>query len=60
MDSLTLKKMKETVEKLKVVKRELVSSYEEGYIGKRVYRITLADGTSRMCEQITKNKRKKG
>ena len=57
MDSLTLKKMKETVEKLKVVKRELVSSYEEGYIGKRVYRITLADGTSRMCEQITKNKR---
>ena len=51
MDSLTLKKMKETVEKLKVVKRELVSSYEEGYIG------TLADGTSRMCEKITKNKR---
>ena len=57
MDSITLKKMKETVEKLKVAKSELVSSYEEGYIGKRVYRVTLADGSSRMCEQITKNKR---
>lgn len=57
MDSITLKKMKETVEKLKVAKSELISSYEEGYIGKKVYRVTLADGSSRMCEQITKNKR---
>ncbi len=57
MDSITLKKMKETVEKLKVAKSELISSYEEGYIGKKVYRVTLADGSSRLCEQITKNKR---
>ena len=49
--------MKETVEKLKVAKSELISSYEEGYIGKKVYRVTLADGSSRLCEQITKNKR---
>lgn len=57
MDSITLRKMKETVEKLKIAKSELISSYEEGYIGKKVYRVTLADGSSRMCEQITKNKR---
>ena len=57
MDSVILKKMGETVEKLKVAKSELVSSYEEGYIGKKVYCVTLADGSSRMCEQITKNKR---
>ena len=56
MNSLMLKKMKETIERLKVVKTEFISSYEEGYIGKKVYRITLADGSTRVCEQITKNK----
>ena len=50
--------MKEVVGQLKVVESELVSSYEEVYIGKKVYKVTLADGSTRLCEQITKKKEK--
>ncbi len=48
--------MAEMIKNLKTDNMELISTYEEGYIGKKVYRVTLSDGTSRMCEQITKRK----
>lgn len=49
-------KMVSAFNNLQTVKKELISSYEEGYIGKKTYKVTLNDGSSRMCEQITKNK----
>lgn len=49
-------KMVSAFNNLQTIKRELISSYEEGYIGKKTYKVTLNDGSSRMCEQITKNK----
>ena len=48
--------IKKTIEKLKPLKYELISSYEEGYIGKKLYKVYYADGTVKKCEQITKNK----
>lgn len=41
----------------KVVKKELISSYTEGYIGKNTYKVTLANGREFKIEQILKNKR---
>ena len=41
----------------KVVKKELIYSYTEGYIGKNTYRVTLANGRQFNIEQILKNKR---
>lgn len=38
----------------KTVSKELISSYKDGYIGKNVYEVTLADGSRRKVEQITK------
>lgn len=52
-----LNELTEALETLKIKEMKLVSSYEEGYIGKRVYQVTLNDGSMRICEQITKNKR---
>lgn len=49
-------KMVSAFNSLRTVKKELISSYEEGYIGKKTYKVTLNDGSSRVCEQITKNK----
>ena len=57
MDILKNKKLREAFKSLKVKSSELVSSFTEGYIGKSVYRVTLNDGSTRMCEQILKNKR---
>ena len=51
-----LLKMSEVIEALKTKEMKLVSTYEEGYIGKKIYQVTLNDGSIRMCEQITKNK----
>lgn len=51
-----LQKMSEVIEALKTKEMKLVSTYEEGYIGKKIYQVTLNDGSIRMCEQITKNK----
>lgn len=56
MNKDKLEFIKNAIEKLKSVKIELISSYEEGYIGKNVYNVTLADGTVKKCEQIIKNK----
>lgn len=46
----------EIATKLKTVKKELIQKEENGYLGKEVYRVTLNDGSTRICEQITKNK----
>ena len=56
MDSYNREKMRKAFNSLKTVKKELISSYEEGYIGKKTYKVTLEDGSTRMCDQITKNK----
>ena len=54
MDDNNRRKMERAFNNLKVARKELISTYEDGYIGKRVYRVTLNDGSSRLCEQITK------
>lgn len=41
---------------LKVSEKKLISTYEDGYIGKKVYQVILQDGSDRIVEQITKNK----
>ena len=48
-------KIKEYTEKIKLKEARLVSSYQEGYLGKNVYLVTLNDGTTREIEQLTKN-----
>lgn len=57
MDAYSKEKMSKAFHSLKVKDSELISSYQEGYIGKNVYKVTLNDGSTRVCEQITKNKR---
>ncbi len=57
MDKYNKEKLALALQALKVCKMELVSTYQEGYIGKNVYKVTLNDGSTRMCEQIIKNKR---
>ena len=48
--------LNEIIESLKVKEKRLITSLEEGYLGKRVYEVLLNDGTKRRCEQITKRK----
>lgn len=57
MDSEKTALLEAAMDKLKPIKYELISSYEEGYIGKKVYNVYYADGMVKRCEQITKNKR---
>lgn len=57
MDAKTREKLSNAFQSLKVKESILVSTYQEGYIGKNVYKVTLNDGSTRMCEQILKNKR---
>lgn len=57
MDEFNKDKMSRAIQSLKVQSSELVSTYQEGYIGKNVYKVTLNDGSTRLCEQIIKNKR---
>ena len=54
MDTINREKMLKAIRDFKTVGKELISSYQDGYIGKRVYKVTLADGTSRRVEEITK------
>ncbi len=56
MQSDKMNDIKNVIDSLKTNKMELLSTYEEGYIGKKVYRVTLNDGSTRICEQIIKNK----
>lgn len=57
MDILNDKKLREAFKSLQVKSSELVSTYQEGYIGKSTYKVTLNDGSVRMCERILKNKK---
>ena len=50
--------IEEIKEKYKVKERKLLYSYNEGYIGKNVYEVTLNDGRVRKSEQILKNNRR--
>lgn len=54
MDKNVSEKIEDAIRKFKTVNKELVSSYQDGYIGKNVYNVILEDGTSRKVEQITK------
>ncbi len=56
MNSDKLRKIKKIVSSLQVANTELISNYEEGYLGKKVYDVTLNDGSRRKLEQITKHK----
>ena len=49
--------IEELKQKYRVKDRKLISSYQEGYIGKNVYEVTLNDGTIKHSEQILKQKR---
>ena len=59
MDGEKAAKLKAVIEKLKPIKYELISSYDEGYIGKKVYNVYYGDGTVKKCEQITMGSDKK-
>lgn len=52
-----IEKIKENYEKMKVVNKELINSYKQGYIGKNTFDVTLGDGTKVVVDTITKNKR---
>lgn len=54
MDKNEINRIKE---QLKIIKKELINEYQEGYIGKKTYKYYLNDGTTKMCDEITKNKR---
>lgn len=56
MDKKTARKIVLAKLNLKTTKKELISQEEKGYLGKKVYKVTLNDGSTRICEQITKNK----
>ena len=55
MNELNRKKYVKAISDFKVCNQEIVSTYSNGYLGKKVYKVVLNDGTSRLCEQITKN-----
>ena len=57
MNILNVKKLREAFKSLQVKSSELVSTYQEGYIGKSIYKVTLNDGSVRMCERILKNQK---
>ena len=54
MDTINRKKMLNAMKNFRVVNKELISSCQEGYIGKNVYKVTLADESTRRVEEITK------
>ncbi len=46
----------EAIKNFKTKEKQLLSIYEEGYLGKKSYKVTLANGATMPCEQITKRK----
>ena len=50
-------RIKQDYENMKVVGKELISSYQQGYIGKTTSKVTLANGKEVIVDTITKNKR---
>ncbi len=57
MDNNIKNIIEKAIKDFEVVEKEEIASYEEGYLGKKVYKVTLYDGSKRIVEQITKNKR---
>lgn len=54
MDKHNKEKLLKYFKEFKVVDKRIISSYQEGYIGKKVYQVILNDGSNRKIEQITK------
>lgn len=52
-----IERIKKDYEEMRVVGKELISSYQQGYIGKDTYKVTLANGKEVVVDTITKNKR---
>ena len=50
-------RIKKDYEEMKVVGRELLSSYQQGYIGKTTSKVTLGNGKEVIVDTITKNNR---
>ena len=50
-------RIKQDYEQMKVVGKELIGSYQQGYIGKTTSKVTLANGKEVIVDTITKNKR---
>lgn len=50
-------RIKQDYENMKVVGKELINSYQQGYIGKTTSKVTLANGKEVIVDTITKNKR---
>lgn len=57
MDLYNRERMVNAIKNFKTVDKKLVSSFQDGYIGKNVYNVTLEDGSTRIVEEITKNGR---
>lgn len=54
MNKHNKEKLLKYFKEFKAVDKRIISSYQEGYIGKKVYQVTLNDGSNRKIEQITK------
>lgn len=52
-----MKTLEQLKEQYYIKKKRLLYSYNEGYIGKNVYEVTLNNGTVKKIEQILKNNR---
>ena len=50
-------RIKQDYEQMKVVGKEFIGSYQQGYIGKTTSKVTLANGKEVIVDTITKNKR---
>ncbi len=46
--------IEESKEKYRVIDRQLINTYRDGYIGKEIYEVTLNNGRKRRVEKITK------
>ena len=54
MDSKNREIMLKAIRDFKMLDKKLISTYQDGYIGKNVYKVTLADGSTRRVEEILK------
>ena len=54
MDSKNKEIMLKAIRDFKMLDKKLISTYQDGYIGKNVYKVTLADGSTRRVEEILK------
>lgn len=54
MNNINEEKMLKALKNFKLVHKKLISTYQDGYIGKNVYQVTLVDGSTRVVEEILK------